>query len=239
MLQEIFQYPFLMRIFNSLLNNDDKMNLICNKYIHNNKYKLLFFDNIYCYPFHRTKWFYNRLTNIKVFEMFEFPTSITNLNFDSFVRNFDKKYIPDTVTHLKFGRYDENMQSCIPTTVTHLTFSGFISKITESCIPNSVTHLTFTEFFNANIDNCIPNSVTHLRFFTHFSIKCIPNSVRYLIFDFYHNSDGIPYSFLYLQMFLLENKDFLRSIPIKYIKINKIFKETIENIFPNVKTEYF
>ena len=243
MLQNIFEYPFLVRIFNLLLNNEDKMNLIiCNKYINNNKHKLLFFDNIHCYPYHRTKWYYNRLINITVFEIFEFPKLITNLKFDGFIKNFNKNCIPNSVIHLTFGTYVEDMQGCIPDSITHLTFSGFQFKITKTCIPNSSPNLVFGDFFIGNIDNCIPNSITYLRFgkrFCDFSSECLPNSIRYLIFDHYPNGEGWSNSFLYLEKFLLENKDFLKSIPIKYIKINKIFKEIIEDIFPNTKIEYF
>ena len=53
-LEEIFEYPFLIKIFNKILTDEDKINIISiNKYLNNKKCKLLYYYNIKCYPDHQ------------------------------------------------------------------------------------------------------------------------------------------------------------------------------------------
>ena len=123
MLQEIFEYPFLIRILNKLLDNKSKLNLITtNKLIFEKKLKFTIDKLIENPERYQNCWFYDCLTNILIKEKIKLPLY---------------------VTHLTFGWYfNQNIEGCIPNSVTHLTFGfGFNQKI-EGCIPNSVTHLT-------------------------------------------------------------------------------------------------
>ena len=149
MLQEIFGYPFLIRIFNKLLDDKSKLNLISiNKNINQKRTKFTFDKLIVCDEKYQNCWFYDYLTNV-------------------IIKN-KKVKLPNSVTHLTFRYYfNQNIEGCIPNSVTNLTFGYYFNQNIQNCIPSSVTHLTLGWNFNQNIQNCIPSSakaVTHLTF---------------------------------------------------------------------------
>lgn len=163
-IEKIFEYPFLMRIFDKLLSDKEKIILISNKYINNNKYKLKFYGRYCCVKKDKKKWHFNCLTNIIVRTLFRFPINASRVTFDD---SFD-----NTIKNI--SKLNKN--------ITHLTFGKLFNQPVENFIPNSVTHLKFGDHFNKPL-NFIPNSVTHLKlgkfyyiiqlslFITHLSIK--------------------------------------------------------------------
>ena len=191
-IEQIFEYPFLTKIFNNLLNNNDKLNLICNKHILSQRHKLKFNEMYYCTYSDKNKWYFNCLTNILISEIFEIPTSVTNLQFDSCFRwrypGIVQYWIPKSITNLHLGWnlriqmeihcYNEEKErfyyeSCIPYGITHLHTGNFNQRIYnfETIIPNSVKFLTFGQFFDQEVDDLIINNVTHLTFGRNFNQK--------------------------------------------------------------------
>ena len=237
MLEEIFEYPFLIKIFDSLLTDKEKINLFyVSKFIHEKKHKFTFEEEYFCDKKYKNKWFFNCLRNIKVKRIFEFPKFITKLKFDDHF-DYDFGKIPSTITHLTFGHYfNRQFYDCIPNSVTHLTFGYCFNKRVNNLLPNSITHLTFGNNFNQPIHNSIPDSVTHLKFGDDFdqfiqnhipkNVKClmfgrkfdcpivnsIPNSVTHLKFGqlFSRNLDVLPNSITHLYLSSLYNKTISR-----------------------------
>lgn len=147
-INKIFKYPFLIRILNELLSDQDKLNLFYCGNIFNSKNKtMLKFYNQYKIKKRDQKcWWYNCLTNVEIDEIELFLP------------------LPIFVTRLTFGpHFNQNVRSCIPDTVTHLTFGLSFNKDIKYSIPNSVTHLSFSYRFFRNIKGCIPNSVKYLK----------------------------------------------------------------------------
>ena len=143
-IEKIFEYPFLMRIFNALLTDKEKISLISNKYINNNKFKLKFYRRYRCIKKDKKKWHYNCLTNIIVRTLFRFPVNVNHVTFDDSFTNTIKN----------ISKLNKN--------ITYLTFGNFFNKPVENFIPNSVTHLKFGDCFNKPV-KFLPNSVKHLK----------------------------------------------------------------------------
>jgi hypothetical protein len=94
------------------------------------------------------------------------PNTVTHLTFGKYFNLGFLFKIPETVTHLTFGtQFDQSITNVIPRSVTHLIFGqNFNQPIKQNDIPDSVTHLTFDFCFNQSIKNNIPASVSHLTF---------------------------------------------------------------------------
>ena len=169
MIQYIFEYPFLTRIFNEILDDRSKINLIsCSKIINQYKFKLRFNDRYICLPQYQDKWFFNCLTNISVGDNFKFPENVTRLHYWH-IGPFPT-FISDKIIYLEFGVY---LNSAIA------EFKD--SKFVKSYIPNSVKHLTLGYYFNQEIIG-LPNSIETLILYTN---KCceiveLPKSLTYL-----------------------------------------------------------
>lgn len=124
-IESIFYYPFLMRIFDKLLTDKEKLKLIVNKNIYNNRCKLRFHEelDIYSSP-NNNYWCFNCLTNINIHQLAILPKFIKRLSFNDY-SNWTKsiyKYIPDTVIDLYFGnKFNLPIHNCIPKSVKYLT----------------------------------------------------------------------------------------------------------------------
>ena len=181
MLPNMFEYPFLIRIFDKLLSDQDKINIISvSKNLNQQKTKFKFYKKYICKEEDCNKWYFQRLTKIIVFKIFKFPECVTHLKldmlFDDFIEN-----IPKSITHLSFGDGYGWYTKSVPNWITHLKLNNTV-RLTPQIIPNSVTHLKFNHLFNKRIENCIPNSVIRLEFgycFNH-SIEYLPDSIKYL-----------------------------------------------------------
>lgn len=163
-IEKIFEYPFLVRIFDKLLTDKEKIILISiNKYFNNIKIKFTFRKRKRIIKKDKNKWFYNCLTKITInenFEYFEFPTQIKKLN-------------------VEFNS-NQNIQNCIPNSVTHLVFGFDFNQTVKNSIPNSVTHLIFVCNFDKNLE-CLPSSITHLSIkYYNEKINKLPSSLRKL-----------------------------------------------------------
>ena len=177
-IEEIFEYPFLMRIFNKLLTDIEKIRLICNKFIYNNKYKLRFNEQYYVNSLHKNDWYFNCLTNVRIYSNFELPINTTHLFYDH--KDPINFMLPNTITHLTFGylfnqhiaqyRFSERERN----NGTHKN-----PIFVKSFIPDSVIHLEFGRCFNKPIEKCIPDSIKHLELGNAFryTIKDLPESI--------------------------------------------------------------
>lgn len=122
-IEHIFDHPFLMRIFDKLLTDQEKLNLICNKFIYERRTKLRFHNPVSITRRCWIKWYYNCLTHVIMTEMFKLPKHVTHL----------KLYIDEDEVE-----FDEIQYGEIPSTITHLHLGG--SGFSEFSIPNSITH---------------------------------------------------------------------------------------------------
>ena len=208
MLQELFTYPFLIRIFNNIFK--DKIKIISlNKFFNNLKIKFtydkqinirLYNNEIFSklpfdkqikilksrYDFLKSEWFFHRLTNVVVDDFYELPSSVTRLTFGGLFNKDVKGYIPNSVIYLKFDIcFNQCIENCIPNSVEHLKFGYSFEQKIENLIPNSVTHLTLTNFLNYTYyHGNIPPSITHLKIRNRIRgpIDCIPRTVTHLNF---------------------------------------------------------
>ena len=162
MLVKVFEYPFMIRILNKILNDDDKIKIISlNKFFNNKRTKFTYDKQIIIID-NKNEWYCDCLTNIVVYENFKLPKHIIRLTFGNI--------------------FNECVDFCLPNSVNYLTFGNFFNKPIENCIPNSVVYLTFGCCFDQPVESCIPNSVTYLRFSEIFKrkLKTLPSSLRYL-----------------------------------------------------------
>ena len=254
MLNEIFEYPFLLKIFNSLLFDKEKINLFhVSKFIYEKKHKFTFEDEYFCDEKYKNEWFFNCLTNIRIKKIFEFPKFVTKLKFDDYCGDILKTHsgevikLPSTITHLTFGHhFNESIEGCDLNGITHLTFGNRFNKSIYDSIPYSVTHLTFGNCFNRPIYNCIPNSVTHLTFgdnFNHPIYDCIPNSVEYLTYgdnfdQFIQNH--IPKNVKYLTFGRKFDCPIVNSIPnsVTHLKFGQLFSRNLD-VLPDSITHLY
>ena len=163
-IEGIFEYSFLFRIFDKLLKDKEKLNLICNKFIYYNKSKLRFNERHYFCEINKNKWYSNCLTNIIVKKLFKFPVNVTSVTFhDSFNESIENlRFLNKNITHLNFGRkFNQRVDNYIPNSVVHLQFGNYFCK--SVCeIPNSVKHLKFENYpVYFNIER-LPSFITHL-----------------------------------------------------------------------------
>ena len=260
MLPNIVDYPFLIRIFNKIFTDQDKIKIISlNKYLNNKKTKFTYDKQIKIDEYFKNLWYYDRLTNISVDEGFKFPrfvthltirpwldgtftfyegcipNSITHLKFDEDFNQPVFNYIPNSVTHLMFMfGFNQDIKKSIPNSVTNLTFIGHFNQNIEGCIPSSVTHLTLSCHFDQPLNN-IPNSVTHLKLSFYLYRKCIPNSVTHLELERGNYEDLIPNSVTHLKILPDENQNLKNCIPnsVKILDLGIVFNNDIENVIPD------
>ena len=198
MIQNIFEYPFLMRIFNKLLTDKEKLNLIVNKFIYDNKHRLKFNEQHYIHSMNGNEWYFNCLTNIKIDHLFNMV-------------------IPSSVTHLTFGEnFDTSIENCIPDSVTYLTLGeGHSPKLDIS-------------IFNQEIKGNLPRNLIYLYLGSNFrkSINCLTENCPFLEHlelapSYYEKINSLPNSLKYLTcsgMFYKINKHVINEkIKIKYV----------------------
>lgn len=212
--EAIFEYPFLMKMFNEILFWDiQKLNLICNKFILERRNKLRFNEQWVCLKEDQNKWYYNCLTNIRVYrDNFKFPESIIFVYYDS--GSSPENLIQNNIPQLEFcWRFDSPICS-----------KSKDSIFIKSLIPNSIVHLKFGILFNKSIENCIPNSVKYLTLQRNFSgiIKNLPESIISLILKTKHcRIENLPQS-------------------LKYLEVHEKFRKLITKlVYKNVKIKYF
>ena len=187
MLQEIFRYPFLMRIFNKILDDKTKIVLttLCSS-IKNQRHKLIFNERYKVTKRDKKKWYYNCLTNIIVKRCFKFPENTTSVTFDdSFNRPInDLIKFNHNIVDLTFGfSFNKSIQKCIPNSVINLNLGIQFNCSLKNSIPESVRYLTFSYNFNQQInENDLPDSITHLIFKSGYAKKLIklPSSLEFL-----------------------------------------------------------
>lgn len=132
LIEEIFTYSFLTKIFNKLLYDDDKINIIkiikiCN---------LELYDYHFCNQKDKEKEHFNNFTNIVVVDNFELPRLTKKLT-------------------LGFS----NGIVTIPNSVIHLTFIETFYKPVKIIIPDSVRKITLGSFFKADFKDFVTNFV--------------------------------------------------------------------------------
>lgn len=186
MLNDIFEYPFLIRIFNNLFIDQDKIKIISlNKFLNSKRTKFTYNNLLKIREEFQTLWFYDCLTNVGVDNVFKFPNSITHLTFGFFFDKPIENKIPNTVTHLTFGKYfDQCIENNIPNSVTHLTFGMYFSQSIKNGIPNSVIYLKFCYFnlYKRDFNDYLPDSIIDLFWRSRYKIKItkFPSSLKRL-----------------------------------------------------------
>jgi hypothetical protein len=91
--------------------------------------------------------------------------SVTKIFFgDSFNQPINN-CIPDSITHLKFGKgFKQSIANMTKTTnsqLTHLTISGHVEDIKTGNIPRSITHLTL--YYNRDRDIIFEQIPSHVK----------------------------------------------------------------------------
>lgn len=209
--ESIFEYPFLTKIFNFYLDDEDKLNFIsCSKMLNSQKTKLRFNEERDCYAEDQDKWYFNCLTHIKISEIFEFPTSTKYFSIYFSTYTWKLSFIPDFITHLEFDdEFDKSIENLIPSSVTHLIFGKEFNKPIKNHLPVNLTHLTFGDKFGQSIENAIPKSVIYLKFGSFFDKPIasaennLPENLQHLEFgcDFGQQiKNNIPKSVKYLNL---------------------------------------
>ena len=120
--------------------------------------------------------YYNKETNTLTLP-YDFNEELCNLSSNTKVIIFEEDYskkqhslfnqpvnnLPDSITHLTFGRHFNQPVNYLPNSITHLTFGCEFNQSVghQGCedincprnLPNSITHLTFGISFNRPVDN--------------------------------------------------------------------------------------
>ena len=78
--------------------------------------------------------------------------------------------LPDSITHLTFGRHFNQPVNYLPNSITYLTFGEYFNQPVDN-LQNLITHLTFGWEFNKPINN-LPTSVREI---------AIPHNKTYLL----------------------------------------------------------
>lgn len=242
MIENIFSYPFLVRIFDKLLSDNDKLNLFTvSKYLFKNRTKFKFYEFYSCNKKDSNKWYYDCLINIKIKEVFKFPKNLTHLSFDySFNEPIDDliKYSPDTLTHLIFGHdFNQKIDNLIPNSIVYLEFGWNFNRSLKTLINLPLlSTLILSCHFNQSVRNCIPNSVRKIKFGSRFNISiknCIPNFVESLKFGYRFDKsiDDLPDSIIFLRL-PRHYFDVVTKFPsnLKELKVSKQFIENNKNI---------
>ena len=206
MLEELFTYPFMIKILNKILNDNDKILIISlNKFFNDKRLKFIYNKqvNIRLYnddqfyklsdkeqlkilksknfkskriEFLKHEWFYNCLTNVLVDYLYKLPYSITRLTFGF--------------------NFNQSIENIIPDSVIWLTFGFCFNQSIQRSVPNSVKYLEFGYHFNQPIFGSIPNSVKYLTFGCEFDLcieNCLPNSVTHLKFNNISSYENLKY----------------------------------------------
>lgn len=124
------------------------------------------------------------------------PSTVTCLKIDGdnskTLTGLKKDFVPDFVTHLKFGywfnRPIDNI--FINTNITHLIFGASFNQKIIGYIPNTVIYLAFGSHFNQDITNAIPDNVKYLILGNGFRRNIVSlehTKVEYLTISRYHS----------------------------------------------------
>jgi len=111
------------------------------------------------------------------------PSTVTHLTFNGIIPKNNEGFIPQSVTHLKFGENiyrHESYWITIPSSVTHLKLSAPILGHHQK----SITDLFLDKNFNEYIKGRVPVSVIRLylhQAFDSYSQNCIPSWVKKVI----------------------------------------------------------
>ena len=158
MLQELFTYPFLIRILNKIFNDNDKLNVInLNKYFNNKRTKFTYDTKIKIKHQIKNLWYYNCLTNVVVYDLIKLPEKVKTLSFGKYFNKSVENYIPDSVTYLKIGYCFRRNIDNIPH-VTHLIFCVYYYCREIKFSPSLKYFCAFETTINFNQGN-IPSSV--------------------------------------------------------------------------------
>lgn len=157
-----------------------------------------------------------------------FITSLVLPNFEDRVYN-----LPNSITHLKFGRYFNNPLNNLPNSITHLILgSDFDQQV--NFLPESLVYLVFGYYFNQTVDQ-LPNSITDLIFGHWFNqpVDKLPNSIKCLTFGYEFNRmvDKLPRLITHLTFGYNFNQP-VNELPnlITHLKFNTTFNQSIDSL---------
>ena len=133
------------------------------------------------------------------------PKSLTKLELNCSLA-FNK--IPNSITHLTFGYYFDEIVDDLPNSITHLTFGSNFNQPVNN-LPNSITDLVFGNKFNQPVDK-LPFSLNSYNLTDSESVNNNAGNLKRLVFgkNFNQNVDNLPNSIKYLTF----GKDFNQNI---------------------------
>ena len=193
MIQTLFTYPFLIRLFNNIFNDNDKIKIISlNKFFNDKKLKFTYHKQIKINQEDQHKWYYDCLINVVVDNIFTFPERVFKLTFGDDFNQPIQKYVPNSVKYLVFGNnFNQPIDNCMSDYVEYLIFGDNFNQSINN-IPKSLVGLAFGNNFNQPIKNNIPRSLKMLNFGWHFNQEiedCLPEGLRILIFGIAFNQN--------------------------------------------------
>jgi hypothetical protein len=157
------------------------------------------------------------------------PNTLTHINFG---RRFNQSVdnLPNNLTHLTFGAWFNQSVDSLPNNLTHLTFGvGFNQSV--DYLPKNLTHLTFGYSFNQKVDS-LPSTLIEIGFYSHCKIKNnIPNSIEFLniffsVDDFYNEPiENIASNVKEIKINLVSKVHYLKKIPFGCKVVDKLGKE--------------
>lgn len=256
-IEKIFEYPFLVRIFNNLLKNEDKLNLAVNRSMLQNSHKIQFYDYFEVNSEDESKWYYDSLRKIIIKDFVNsLPKYVTKVQCDN-LNSIKDKNIPQSVKRFTISKLTFKNEfvprslnnvlflihgsTQISQHITHLIFrrSSIIINFPE--LPNSLIYLRFNNYSNQDMLNKIPESVKYLRFgyaFNQNIYNCIPKNVKILKFgrNFNHQIENcIPRSVRKLKFGVSFNKRIKGFLPehLENLSLSSDFQHYEENFIPD------
>lgn len=183
------------------------------------------------------------------------PTCIEKLTLDCrHNSHIDIEFIPDNVTHLKIGNWNDYIYK-YPPNITHLTFGNKFNTFHGKNLPINLKYLKFGHSYNKFLSLTSVEKLETLILGNNFNqfITYYPPELRKLVFGHNYNQTtrGLPDKLNYLQFghnysqqiinlpnslkYLIfgdsYNKD-IKKFPtnLKYLKFGKYFNRTIDNL---------
>ena len=221
-LEEIFDYPFLIKIFDKLLTDKEKINMISiNKYLNNKKYKLKFYNNKKCYPNDQKYWYFDCLTKIEIGISFRLPKFVKYLKINETNKFIKIGNFPETVTHYHFDNGSTNFVSAI--SIPHSCKHLYIKNLScQHDLSKNVTHLEIDSYDDSIFH--VPKSITHLKI--NCKIRFIESkTLTHLELKFDYNTILNTPNLKCVTFESLYNLKFIDSLPssVKYLKFKSIF----------------
>ncbi len=144
--------------------------------------------------------------------------------------------LPDTITHLKLGRYfnkPENEWIDKIKNITHIIFGNHYNHSIDN-LPETITHIFLGYEFNQSVDK-LPKNLEYIKFGSKFnkSVNLLPINLKYIIFGnmFNYPIDNLPKNLIGLKLYHYFNHP-IQNLPnsIRYLQYSLYY--SIPIFFP-------